>query len=199
MRLLALLVCACAVGCGKKDASPVSPAQDYTFSVKRKLEKHEIRQLEERCMPCLVALSGRYAPQIDISEGFPKKPVYPDLLRGKWMLDESSDRPDHRDVVDGLGFAFGRILEAKLGMQWCRIQDPFGECISLVAFPPSPDAEYEKVSFPTFSYVEKREKVQNVEVFVDAFKLLQEMTGQGEASNPRVQSDAAGQGNGHDN
>jgi hypothetical protein len=53
-------------------------------------------------------------------------------------------------------------------MRWCLIKDPLGETVSMVGS----DWEGGTVSVPPFSYVEKREDVQNAEVFVDLLALL---------------------------
>ncbi len=158
----------------------------YSFVVKRALRTDELRTLQERCLPKLTALNRRYAPTIDIAAGFPDKPEYLDLLRTKWLLDESVDRPNFEDVRDVLGFAFGRLLQAKLGMQWHIIEDDLGEEVSLIYEARSPDAKYKQISFPPFSYVEKRRTVMNAEVFVDAFKTLNDMIS--EATQPTSQS-----------
>lgn len=146
-----------------------APAE-YTFTIKERLKPGEILALQSIHLPQLYALADRYAPQIDISEGVPSKPEYFDLLRTSWLLDQRPDRPPHEYVVGGLGFGFALLLQHSLQMEWCTVEDSFGESPSMVRFQGASSHKYTEVSFPPFSYLEKRKGTQNAEVFCDAFE-----------------------------
>jgi hypothetical protein len=55
-------------------------------------------------------------------------------------------------------------------MEWCILEDSFGESPSMVRFQDASSHKYTEVSFPPFSYLEKRKDTQNAEVFCDAFE-----------------------------
>ena len=145
-----------------------SMTSEYTFEVVRELTEEEVSSLAKDRYPSLLAISSRYLPEIDLKTGFPCKPEFLDALRTSWLLDKSKDRPPHVTVIRALGPALGLILHASLGMTWCLIKDTFGESVSMVGS----DHDGGRISVPPFSYVEKREHVQNAEVFIDLISLL---------------------------
>lgn len=144
-----------------------APAE-YTFTIKERLQRDDILALQSIHLPQLRALADRYAPQIDISEGLPDKPEYYDLLRTSWLLDQRPDRPPHELVVGGLGFGFALLLQHSFQMEWHTIEDSFGKCPSMVRVQDAANHKYTEVSFPPFSYIDKRKDTQNAEVFCDA-------------------------------
>ena len=146
--------------------SGVRPMSSYTFEIDHYLSEDEIVELADRCYPYLEAISARYAPEIDIEDGFPEKPEYFDVLRTSWLLDKSNDRPPHEDLVAGLGFGFGLLLGARTPLRWCAATDAYGDFVTMARDPEGGP----KASVPVFGYVEKRETLQNAEVFVDFFK-----------------------------
>ena len=148
---------------------------DYQLTVKRKLTDEELSMLWQKHWPVLRDLSARYLPMVDTSRGIPCRIEFVDGLRGSWLLDKREDRPPYSDIVSGAGFAFGLLLAELLGMEWCSIDDSYGEDISLVKFRTRPEATYTRVSVPPFSYVAKRETTQNVEVFADGFREFERM------------------------
>jgi hypothetical protein len=102
-------------------------------------------------------------------------PEVPDIIRGRWLLDSAIDRASYDEIVSGCGFAFGQMLEEQLKMEWCLIEDQWGEELALVAENTHVSQPNSIISFCPFSYTAKREHVQNVEVFVDAYRELQKL------------------------
>ncbi|MBE9552536.1 MAG: hypothetical protein IMF05_03635 [Proteobacteria bacterium] len=138
---------------------------DYTFSVLRELNLDEISDLESDCRPRLDGLINRYFSGYDRGVDFPATASDLDLVRGSWLIDKNEDRPDHQSVVLGVGFAFGQLLQRDYGFYWSLAEDPNGQFVSMVRHGKS----FDPVSVPPFSYVDKREHTQNVEVFQDFF------------------------------
>lgn len=138
------------------------------FKVERTLTPDDVKSLHHEHFANLQVLSARYVPEIDPAKGFPAKPEYLDVLRTSWLLDQGGDRPSHSVVESGLGFALGQLLAKLLQMTWCTIRDDHGKTLSMIY---SDDAG-NTISVPPFSYVQKKECVQNAEVFVDLFDLL---------------------------
>lgn len=139
---------------------------DYTFSVLRELTSQELSELERESRSELDGLISRYFSQYNLPEDFPSSASDFDLVRGAWLLDEREDRPEYSSVVRGVGFGFGQLLATSYGFSWALIQDPYGEIISMTRH----GEEHDPVSVPPFSYVEKREQTQNIEVFKDFFE-----------------------------
>jgi hypothetical protein len=139
---------------------------DHSFDIEHFLSSQEIRALEADCVPSLRRLNLRYAPQVDLSLGYPTQPEYLDAIRTSWLSDGNGDRPQHTELVKGLGLAFGMLLQKLTPLRWCSVRDTYGIFNSMVRT--GEDAE--TVSVPVFSYVEKREMLQNAEVFCDFFK-----------------------------
>jgi hypothetical protein len=148
---------------------------DYQLTVKRKLTEEERQVLYDKHWPVLRELTVRYLPMVDFSRGIPCRIEFVDALRGSWLLDHRPDRPPYSEIVSGVGFAFGLLLSELLGMEWCLIEDTFGESISLVKFSTRSEATYRHVSVPPFNYVAKREATENVEVFADGFREFERM------------------------
>lgn len=141
---------------------------NYHLDIERALSADEVRSLHHQHFADLQALSARYVPEIDPSKGFPAKPEYLDVLRTSWLLDKAADRPPHSVVESGLGFALGLLLAARLQMKWYNILDNSGKVLSMVCT----DNAGNTISVPPFSYVKKKDGVQNAEVFMDLFNLL---------------------------
>jgi hypothetical protein len=141
---------------------------NYHLDVERALTTEEVRSLRHQHFADLQALSARYVPEIDPAKGFPAKPEYLDVLRTSWLLDQAADRPPHSVVESGLGFALGLLLADLLQMKWCTILDNQGKTLSMVCT----DDAGNTISVPPFSYVKKKDGVQNAEVFIDLFNLL---------------------------
>ena len=131
----------------------------------RELTDSDLQALQEDCYPKLVQLNELYTPEVDLKNGIMIQHEYLDLLRGSWLNDKSESRPAYEVVVEGVGFVFGLMLQKAAGYTWslCRFEDV--EFISMVKY----GSEGEMISVPPFSYVEKRENTQNVEVFSDFF------------------------------
>ena len=98
-------------------------APEYAYKVKRELNEEERAQLREKHVPVLFALGHRYLPNFDFSDGVPLRYEFLDVVRGSWLLDKRDDRPDYADIVSGIGYAFGLLLEDRFGMKWCLIED----------------------------------------------------------------------------
>jgi len=139
---------------------------EYTFSIVRELLAEEIADLEADANASLSQLTARYFSNYDLDEDFPATAQQLDILRGSWLIDKSADRPEYQHVVASAGFAFGRLLQREHGLKWALIEDPYGRSISMVR----ERGEHDPVSIPPFSYVEKREDTQNVEVFQHFFE-----------------------------
>jgi hypothetical protein len=154
-------------------ASNSNPTSEYNLAAKRKLTSEEVASLAEEHWPVLQRLSRRYLPDLDTSNGVPQRAEFLDFIRGKWLLDRSADRPSHDDVVSGVGFGFGLLLNAVLGMEWWLIQDTYGEAVSMVKSQDDAARKYEVVSVPPFNYVAKRRDAQNVEVFADGLREIE--------------------------
>lgn len=148
---------------------------NYQLTVKRRLTDDERSALYEKHWPVLRELTARYLPMVDCSRGIPCRVEFVDALRGSWLLDKRTDRPPYSDITSGVGFAFGLLLSEMLGMEWCLIEDSFGEDVSLVRFKSWAEATYKEVSVPPFNYVAKREATQNVEVFADGIREFERM------------------------
>ncbi|MBB6368549.1 hypothetical protein FHR56_003728 [Xanthomonas sacchari] len=140
----------------------------YTFEITHFLSDREVAELEAECAPSFQMLNRRYMPDVDLSQGYTPEPEYLDLVRTSWLVDEESDRPEHTALVEGLGFAFGKLLQQRTALRWCVARDSDGAFLTMGRMDENPA----KVSVPVFSYVEKREKLMNGEVFSDFFKQL---------------------------
>jgi len=132
------------------------------------LDQREASSFVDERFNALDVLNGRYLQEIDLRNGFPCKPEYLDALRNSWMLDSKEGKPPFAVVVRALGVALGLTLQATFEMRWGIIRDSLGEVISMI----HSDEAGNHISVPPFSYVEKKENVQNVEVFVDLFTVL---------------------------
>ena len=136
------------------------------FDIDHFLSDREVEALVEDCSPSLHKLNRRYTPEVDLSQGYPSEPEYLDVVRTWWLLDKKSDRPTHEELVKGLGLAFGMLLQQRTPLRWCSARDAHGSFISMVRTGDDPA----RVSVPVFSYIEKRETLQNAEVFCDFFR-----------------------------
>lgn len=152
-------------------------SSEYRISVTRRLTAEEKKDLQRKHWPHVRSLSKRYITTIDIERGIPIRPEFPDAIRASWLLDKRHDRPPYSDVISAAGYSYGLLLEHGLGMEWCIIEDNYGECLSLVHQDESKENEYAIVSVPPFNYTAKREEVQNVEVFKDGYVKTKEMIG----------------------
>jgi hypothetical protein len=157
--------------------SETKRSSDYTYQVKRILSAEERQALAEKHSPKLFELTSRYLPDFDISNGVPLRPEFLDVLRGGWLLDKENDKPDYADIVSGVGYAFGLLLEERLKMKWCLIEDNMGEDISMIKFQEETEKDPKEVSIPPFNYVAKRKEIQNVEVFCDGMSEFEKLYG----------------------
>ena len=142
----------------------------YTFEVTHRLTPDEVSSLVKDHYPSLKALHARYTPQIDVSTGVTRRPEYLDAIRTSWLLDHPNHRPPHATLVRALAPALGLLLHDLMGMDWCVIRDSYGETVSMVGT----DRAGNPASVPPFSYIEKREPLQDGEIFVDLINLLSE-------------------------
>jgi hypothetical protein len=140
----------------------------YLFEIIRMLDEREISSFVSARMEAIEIVSSRYLPEIDLKCGFPSKPEYLDALRISWMLDLGNGKPQFAVLVRALGAALGLILQDIFGMKWGLIRDSLGEIVSMI----SADKDGNHISIPPFSYVEKRENIQDAEVFVNLFSTL---------------------------
>ncbi|MCW0451705.1 hypothetical protein [Xanthomonas sacchari] len=138
----------------------------YTFEIVNFLSDQEVAELEAECASSLRMLNLRYTPDVDLSHGYQPEAEYLDVVRTSWLVDEESNRPEHTVLVEGLGFAFGKLLQQRTALRWCVAQDSDGTFLTMGRM----DEKPAKVSVPVFSYVEKRETLMNGEVFSDFFK-----------------------------
>ncbi len=132
------------------------------------IPQDELSSIKESYYPKLLEVSSIYLPEIDISKGIPMNVEYLDFIRGSWLNDKSVERVSFDTVVKGLGFALGLVLQNLESFTWSLGSDENENFITMV----KDVANGEKISVPPFSYVSKREEVQNVEVFSDLFKYL---------------------------
>ena len=151
------------------------PYADYAYKVKRPLNDEERKSLAEKHVPKLFELGRRYLPNFDFSNGAPLRPEFLDVVRGGWLLDKQSNRPDYDEIISGMGYALGLLLEERFGMQWYFIEDNEGECISMIKFQDGLNLEHKEVSIPPFNYVAKRKETQNVEVFCDGITAFEKL------------------------
>jgi hypothetical protein len=147
----------------------------YDYTVKRQLSQDELNEYHEAYWPKLELLNSRYSPQSDITLSVLDKLEYLDFLRTKWLFDDSPDRPSFDFILHGLGFAFGLLFHRKLGMQWCLIEDRYGEAISLIYSAIDKTKNNGHISFPPFSYVKKRKDVMDGVIFFNGFNRLAKM------------------------
>ena len=138
----------------------------YSFEVEHFLSDQEIVELEAECAPSLLMLNLRYTPEVDLSQGYSALAEHLDAIRTSWLLDAEGDRPQHTALVKGLGLAFGMLLQQRTALRWCRARDSDSTFVSMVRV----DDSETKISVPVFNYIEKRETLQNAEVFRDFFK-----------------------------
>ena len=96
------------------------------FDIDHFLSDHEVQALVEECSPSLLKLNCRYTPEVDLSQGYPSKPEYLDVVRTKWLLDKAADRPKHQELVNGLGLAFGMLLQQRTPLRWYSARDSGG-------------------------------------------------------------------------
>lgn len=108
-------------------------------------------------MPSLLALNASYTDHIDPVNSFPLTPIYVDYLRTAWRLDASNDRPPESAAVKGLGLAFGVLLAACTDLCWAIETDDGDPFLTLAREAVEPVL----VSVPPFSYVRKRQDVEN--------------------------------------
>lgn len=137
-----------------------------TVKLDRFLSGAELRQLLADHMPSLLALNARYTDHIDPANGFPLTPIYIDYLRTTWRLDVSQSRPPENVALAGLGLAFGLLLAACTELRWAIATDDGGQFLTMAKEADGPAL----VSVPPFSYVEKRQNMENAEVFQHFFE-----------------------------
>jgi hypothetical protein len=140
---------------------------DYTFEIDHFLDTPELERLRVENLPNLLVLNARYCPHIDVENAFPLSPVYIDFLRTRWRLDGDSSRPGENVAVSGLGFGFGILLGACTSLRWCLAKDAEGTFLTMAR---ADSEKWEAVSVPPFSYVTKRQGVENAEVFLQFFE-----------------------------
>jgi hypothetical protein len=139
-------------------------ADDYIFSIDHQLDKGELESLSADNLPNLMTLNARYTPQIDVENAFPVTPIYIDYLRTQWRLDRECGRPSEEAAISGLGFGFGILLGTCTQLRWCIASDADGLFLTMARTGPA------AVSVPPFSYVAKRQAVENAEVFLHFFE-----------------------------
>jgi hypothetical protein len=150
---------------------------EYPFKIERYLTPADVALLRREHFIKLQELSTRYVPEVDLAKGLPAKPEYLDVVRTSWLLDKTTDRPPHAVLESGLGFALGLLLSQLLKMKWCSLSDTHCQYLSMLGT----DETGGTISVPPFNYVKKKEAIQNAEVFVDLFKLLNSKIGRAQA------------------
>jgi hypothetical protein len=153
----------------------VDPYSDYTYKIKRPLSEEERKTLAEKHVPKLFDLGRRYLPNLDFTNGAPLRPEFLDAVRGGWLLDKENDRPDYDDIISGIGYGFGLLLEDRFAMQRYFIEDHEGLCVSMIKTQDDPCLEHKEISIPPFNYVAKRKETQNVEVFCDGIGAFEKL------------------------
>lgn len=138
----------------------------YFVELSHFLSDVEFRHLVADHMPSLLALNSRYTNHIDPVSSFPLTPIYIDYLRTEWRLDKSQNRPPENVAVEGLGFGFGLLLAACTELRWAIATDDAGPFITMA----KEGENSALVSVPPFSYVAKRQDVENAEVFLHFFE-----------------------------
>jgi hypothetical protein len=141
----------------------------YRFTIDRQLDAGEFDRLRTENLPSLLALNARYTPHVDVANAFPVTPIYVDFLRTRWRQDKEFGRATDDVAISGLGFAFGLLLGACTQLKWCIASDADGTFLTMAR---SETADYHLVSVPPFSYVEKRQQVENAEVFRHFFEQM---------------------------
>ena len=140
----------------------------YTVELDHFLSPNEIQQLLARYMPSLLVLNQRYTKHIDPVNKFPVTPVYIDYLRTSWRLESPQDRAAPMVAVEGLGLAFGLLLASCTDLRWGLATDDTGHFLTMAKTADDPKL----VSVPPFSYVAKRQEVENAEVFQHYFEQI---------------------------
>jgi hypothetical protein len=138
----------------------------YTVKLDHFLSDAELRQLFADHMPSLLALNARYTNHIDPVNSYPLTPIYVDYLRTTWRLDTSQSRPPENVAAAGLGLAFGLLLAACTELRWAIATDDGGQFLTMA----KEAGDSALVSVPPFSYVQKRQNVENAEVFQHFFE-----------------------------
>jgi hypothetical protein len=146
------------------------------FEVIAVFDAAALHKLEMQFGKTLEKLHTRYLHDRAANRGYVASADYLDALRIAWLLDKSWLKVSTRASTKGFGYAFGRLLSDRLGMKWCLIKDGYGETISMDYFGSADQlSEYEKVSFPPFNFIAKRERSMNGDVFADGLALAQRM------------------------
>lgn len=147
----------------------------YTYKIDRYLDATELDFLRFENLPNLLALNARYSPHIDVENAFPVTPIYIDFLRTQWRLDRESGRAAENVAISGLGFGFGILLGACTSLRWCLASDTEGTFLTMGR---AKSGKCIAVSVPPFSYVAKRQRIENAEVFLHFFEqVFAEMIG----------------------
>ncbi|GGC77324.1 hypothetical protein [Undibacterium terreum] len=139
-------------------------SEDYKFSIVRQLDAAELESLRADNLPNLLTLNARYSPHIDVENAFPITPIYIDFLRTQWRLDREFGRAEEDVAISGLGFGFGILLGACTQLKWCIASDAIGNFLTMARTKPA------AVSVPPFTYVAKRQDIENAEVFRHFFE-----------------------------
>jgi hypothetical protein len=146
------------------------------FEVLRKFTNDDLADLESKFGPKLASLRIRYASDLSMGSEMLDNPQYLDVLRTAWFLDRRWLKPSAKTVTGALGYAFGCLLGRQLNMDWCEIRDSYGEALSMVYLSGGGDPTApERVSFPPFNYIEKRETIGNAEVFQDGLRTVRRL------------------------
>lgn len=135
----------------------------------QKLTESDLKKYFDSCFTCLSILNQKYSPNINIVKGIPLQIEYIDYIRGSWLVDESPDRASYVNVVEATGYLFGLLLEQQFGYSWYLVKSKGSQFPSLI----KTGTDGEQISIPPYSYVRKRENLQNVEVFRDFFIQLE--------------------------
>jgi hypothetical protein len=140
----------------------------YTVELDHLLSPDELEQLLADYMPSLLTLNERYTNHIDPVNRFPVTLVYLDCLRTSWRLDRQEGRATAKVAIEGLGLAFGLLLGVCTDLRWTLATDDSGQFLTMAKTGNDPKL----VSVPPFSYVAKRQEVENAEVFQHFFEQI---------------------------
>lgn len=148
------------------------PDKQASSESARKLSHSESMELRHASLASLKRLQERYRTEIDLNGMSELAVEIPEVIRGKWLLDDSDSRPSHDEIVSGCGYAFGLVLEKQLRMEWHLIDDQWGQDVALIGTNPTSGAS---IIFCPFSFTAKKENIPNVEVFGDAFREIERL------------------------
>ena len=143
----------------------------YSFEIVSFLRDDLVRELDAAFAPMLDALHQHYGAELKPRAELWTRPQYLDYLRTEWILDERPDRLPAAEVTAALGYGYGQLLMHHFPLRWARIRDPYEDFVGLAV-----DSDHE-VMVPPWSFVAKREEVDDPELFEDGLEAVRGLLG----------------------